>query len=102
MWWIRFKAGRYHEIYVVRRKEDKVALEKEISLIQNYTELERLRKTDAAITFTITGNVNGQLIPPLLLLPFIENAFKYGLNTVSRNGFIKIGMNVDDNTLFLP
>ena len=65
-------------------KEDKVALEKEISLIQNYTELERLRKTDAAITFTITGNVNGQLIPPLLLLPFIENAFKYGLNTVSR------------------
>ena len=81
-------------------KKDKVALEKEISLIQNYTELERLRKTDAAITFTITGNVNGQLIPPLLLLPFIENAFKYGLNTVSRNGFIKIGMNVDDDTLF--
>lgn len=38
-------------------KEDKVALEKEISLIQNYTELERLRKTDASITFTITGNV---------------------------------------------
>jgi two-component system LytT family sensor kinase len=80
-------------------KEDKVALEKEIQLIRNYTELERLRKTDAVIGFNITGHVNGQQLTPLLLLPLIENAFKYGLNTVSRNGFIRIDMNVNDQQL---
>jgi two-component system, LytTR family, sensor kinase len=81
-------------------KEDKVALEKEITLIRNYTELERLRKTDACIRFDVTGRVNGQQVTPLLLLPLIENAFKYGLNTVSKNGFITILMNVDDNKLY--
>ena len=80
-------------------KEDKVPLEKEIRLIQNYTELERLRKADAAIDFIITGNVNGQQITPLLLLPLIENAFKYGMNTVSRNGFIHITLQAGHNDI---
>jgi two-component system, LytTR family, sensor kinase len=65
-------------------KEEKVSLEKEITLIQNYTELERLRKTDAAITFTKTGHINGQLITPLLLLPFIENAFTNDTNYTNK------------------
>ncbi len=80
-------------------KEDKVMLEKEIKLIQNYTELECLRKNDAAIRFDVSGHVNGQLITPLLLLPLIENAFKYGLNTVSKNGFVNILMGVQNNSL---
>lgn len=82
-------------------KEDKVPLEKEIKLIRDYTDLESLRKSDAAIGFRVTGHINGQLITPLLLLPLIENAFKYGLNTVARNGFVNIAMNVEGNTLDL-
>jgi LytS/YehU family sensor histidine kinase len=78
---------------------DKVTLEKELTLLRNYTELERLRKTDAQINFTTTGNINGQQITPLLLLPFVENAFKYGLNTVSGNGFVNIDMNISGNQL---
>lgn len=80
-------------------KEDKVLLEKEIELIRNYTELEGLRKADAAISLQVSGHVNGQLITPLLLLPLIENAFKYGLNTVSKNGFINICMNAGEHSL---
>lgn len=78
---------------------DKVNLEKEFTLLQNYTELERLRKTDAQIQFTTSGKINGQLITPLLLLPFVENAFKYGLNTVSGNGFVHITMDVQGSHL---
>lgn len=78
---------------------DKVTLEKELTLLRNYTELERLRKTDAQINFITTGNINGQQITPLLLLPFVENAFKYGLNTVSGNGFVNIDMNISGNQL---
>lgn len=71
-------------------KEDKVGLQKEIELLYNYTELERLRKPGAEITFTVSGNTQQHVITPLLLLPLVENAFKYGLNSVSKNGFVRI------------
>ena len=80
-------------------KENKVALEKEIRMLKNYTELEQLRKSDAAIDFSVQGHVNGQQITPLLLLPLIENAFKYGLNTVSKNGFIHIKLAVEQSQM---
>lgn len=69
---------------------DKVLLQKEIRLLQNYTALERLRKPDAEIRFTVSGDTEKLFITPLLLLPLVENAFKYGLNTVTKNGFIRI------------
>ncbi|MEP7165366.1 MAG: histidine kinase [Ferruginibacter sp.] len=71
-------------------KEDKVMLRKEIQLLYNYTELERLRKPDAEIIFNAPGNTGNYFITPLLLLPLIENAFKYGLNSVAKNGFVRI------------
>lgn len=71
-------------------KEDKVGLQKEIELLYNYTELERLRKPGAEIIFTASGNTQQHVITPLLLLPLVENAFKYGLNSVSKNGFVRI------------
>lgn len=71
-------------------KEDKVGLQKEIELLYNYTELERLRKPGAEIIFTSSGNTQHHTITPLLLLPLVENAFKYGLNSVSKNGFVRI------------
>ena len=73
-------------------KEDRVLLQKEIELLKNYTALERLRKPGAEITFTVSGEPENHFITPLLLLPFVENAFKYGLNTVSKNGFVRIAI----------
>lgn len=73
-------------------KEDKVILEKEIQMLYNYVELERLRKPDAEIIFTVAGDTGHAFITPLLLLPLVENAFKYGLNSVARNGFVRINM----------
>lgn len=73
-------------------KEEKVVLQKEIELLYNYTELERLRKPDAEIIFKSSGNTQNYFITPLLLLPLVENAFKYGLNSVSKNGFVHINI----------
>jgi sensor histidine kinase YesM len=73
-------------------KEDRVILQKEIELLYNYTELERLRKPDAEIIFKSSGNTQNYFITPLLLLPLVENAFKYGLNSVSKNGFVRISI----------
>ena len=80
-------------------KEDKVMMQKEIQLLYNYTELERLRKPDAEIIFNAPGDTGNFFITPLLLLPLVENAFKYGLNSVAKNGFVRIHMNTEAKRL---
>jgi LytS/YehU family sensor histidine kinase len=58
---------------------DKVPLEKEIDYIKNYIELQKLRLKDPEfVEFKIEGDVFGKEIPPMLLISFVENAFKHG------------------------
>ncbi len=60
-------------------KEPKIGLLNEINYIQSYLELERLRHGDKVTSeIQIKGNIDDIDIPPLLLLPFIENCFKHG------------------------
>lgn len=82
-------------------KEDKVPLKKELLLLENYIELEKLRKPDANVSFITELNTNGYSITPLLLLPFVENSFKHGLNTVAKNGFIHLHIKAIDKFLIL-
>jgi two-component system LytT family sensor kinase len=60
----------------------KVSLEKEIKNIQNYLGLEKLRHTndEVIVNFTTAGDIENSAIAPMILLPFIENAFKHGIN----------------------
>jgi hypothetical protein len=63
-------------------KNDSVPLEKEILFTRHYIELQKMRVTDkTTIDFLIEGNPTGRQIAPLLFLPFVENAFKYGIST---------------------
>jgi two-component system, LytTR family, sensor kinase len=58
---------------------EKVMLTKEIDYLKSFIELNELRLKEGKIsTFTINGNYSTQLIPPMLLIPFVENAFKHG------------------------
>jgi sensor histidine kinase YesM len=62
-------------------KDEKVSLEKEVEYLQSYIELQRLRLPEAVkINFTIEGRPELYSIEPLLLIPFIENAFKHGVS----------------------
>ena len=55
-----------------------VPLEKEIAMMKEYMQLEKIRHNDEPeIEVNIKGDLNGQMIAPFLLLPFIENSFKY-------------------------
>lgn len=61
---------------------DFVPLEKDLEHIQHFVRLHTLRLTDKTpLSFDINGPVNNKTIAPLLLLPFVENAFKYGTST---------------------
>ena len=57
---------------------NEIAIEKEIVYLQNYIELQRKRKDENYnISFVAGDNLNGFTISPLLLIPFVENAFKH-------------------------
>ncbi len=61
--------------------KDKVPLDKEIDYLKNYIELEKLRlQQNVTVNFEVKGNSSDKLIEPLLLLPFVENAFKHGVH----------------------
>ena len=60
--------------------DNKVDLEKELLYLQNYIDLQKIRFGNKAfVDFKITGEVGSQKIVPLLLIAFIENAFKHGV-----------------------
>lgn len=81
-------------------KVEKIELQKEVDFIAHYLALEKLRFGDTvSIEFTQKMKENVK-IPPLLLLPFVENAFKHGLRPELRNGKVLLDLQVDENILF--
>jgi sensor histidine kinase YesM len=74
---------------------DKVLLEREVFMMQQYVKLEKLRYEDRIdISFNINGNIKDKLIAPLLILPFIENAFKHGTSEKTGQVWINIDITV--------
>ena len=82
-------------------KNESVPLEKEIRFTNDYIELQKMRTTsNTCIVFTIAGTPNGQQISPLLFLPFVENAFKYGLSAREQSP-ISILLEIQKNHVYL-
>lgn len=80
----------------------KVSLSQEINFIENYIQLEGIRyNTRNSINFEAQGIKEQHLIEPLLLLPYIENAFKHGLEDETAKGSINIVIHLADNELTL-
>jgi Na+-transporting methylmalonyl-CoA/oxaloacetate decarboxylase gamma subunit len=80
---------------------DYVSLQKEINYISDYIELQKLRISDSVnLTYTLTGNPVGKQIAPLLLIPFIENAFKFGVNP-EKDSRIIIHLDIQETFLLL-
>jgi two-component system, LytTR family, sensor kinase len=77
---------------------DKVLLEDEIEYIKNYLNLQRVRYNPGFISFEVTGNTSGLLVPPLLFMPFIENVFISG-DSFPRTPGIEIKLNIMQNVL---
>lgn len=81
--------------------KEKVSLENEINYISNYIELQKLRLTNTTqVNFSIEGNPSALQIEPLLLITFIENAFKYGVSTERESG-IQITMTIKEGNFRL-
>lgn len=77
--------------------EKLVPLTKEVNYVKNYLALEQLRhggKID--IDFTLEGEVDGQMLAPLLFVPFLENSFKHGASRTIKDGYVRVHMRVID------
>lgn len=76
-----------------------VALHKEIELIENYLSLEKIRYENR-VKITFDKNVSGQeKIAPLLLLTFVENAFKHGVTNEINQATINISIHKEHEQL---
>jgi len=81
-------------------KAEEVLLEKEIEVMKNYIDLEKERygnKID--ISLNIEGDIKDKFIAPLLLLPFLENAFKHGTSEQVEKSWLSIDISVNQFTL---
>ena len=76
--------------------QEKIPLSREIEYLKNYIALQRLR-TDANPDIVIEARIEGGQargsVPPMLLIPFVENAFKYGIS-FREPSFIRIRLAV--------
>jgi hypothetical protein len=78
-----------------------VPLEKEIGYISDYIELQRIRvQRSVRLSYQVSGGFTGRRIAPILLIPFIENAFKYGVNA-EENSAIDIRITTEGDVLHL-
>ncbi|SHL79814.1 Histidine kinase [Chitinophaga jiangningensis] len=77
---------------------DFIPLSKEITYLENYFNLQRIR-TDATSSLHIIAGNQELHIAPLLLMPFIENAFKYISDDDFRENIIQINIQLVDDQL---
>jgi two-component system LytT family sensor kinase len=74
--------------------EDLVLLQSEVDCINDYIDLQKLRLgKKTTLDFDVSGEINHQKVPPLVLMTFIENVFKYGVSKHEASA-ISITLNV--------
>jgi Histidine kinase len=79
---------------------DNVLLSRDVAVMQHYVALEKLRYEERLdLNFSITGDISSQKIPPLLMLPLIENAFKHGTSETIEEAWINIDLFLKNNQL---
>ena len=80
---------------------DYVPLSRELAYIESYITLQELRfGRTVGISSIVSGKSEGYQIAPMMLIPFIENAFKHGINPEEESGIV-VRINIDDNVLRL-
>jgi len=82
-------------------KKKKVTMEKEIELVENYIELQFLKKlkNQESIEYTIKGDFLNKEIAPLLIINIIENCFKHSNLEANQKGFLQIHIFEENNKL---
>jgi sensor histidine kinase YesM len=84
--------------YLYESREDFVSLEKELQILNDYIQLQRIRSGSLLdLDMEVSGEVKDKKIAPLLLLTFAENAFKHGAKGETGKSFIHLRITITEN-----
>ena len=77
-----------------------IAIEQELKIMSDYIALEKLRYDDTLhVNFNYDIEDMKQALPPLLLIPLVENAFKHGVSETRNHPFVDIHLSVNQRQL---
>ncbi len=81
-------------------KAAEVRLEKEVQIMRDYIDLEKERYGDTLeISWNVEGATSDHFISPLLMLPFLENAFKHGASEQIEKPWMGVDISVANQVL---
>jgi hypothetical protein len=87
------KLSKLLRFMLYESNKDFIPLTEEIRMLDDYLELEKIRYSDRlTITFYKELDSEAQLVAPLLLLPFVENAFKHGVSETRFDSYVHISL----------
>jgi len=91
------KLMRYH---LEASKTPKVLLSEEVGFINSYIKLEKLRLSNkCSVNFEVKGVKDSHYLPPMFLIPLVENCFKHGISIEKKKNEIYIKIFVEGNHL---
>jgi LytS/YehU family sensor histidine kinase len=96
------KLGDMMRFMLQENLQDKISLTRDVDYLNNYISLQKLRtsrSSSISIETQIEEQLNNQQIAPMLLIPFVENAFKHGVS-LQNPSHIKITLQTKENTLY--
>lgn len=88
---------------IYESNEKNVLLKDEIKYIKDYIDIQQLRFSEndpIKHSFKVSGEVKAYKIPPMLLIPFIENAYKHGVDFTSES-FVNVQLKIENNFLIM-
>lgn len=96
----KFSEMLRYQLYEVN--DARIPIEKEIHYLKDYMDLQQLRKDEKyQVLFYCAPDVKGFSVEPLLLIPFVENAFKHISHHNNEKNFVKVDMlKVNDHFVF--
>lgn len=96
------KLSELLDYLLYKSNKPKVLLKDEIRHIQNFISLEQLRyENKLEFDWQTEGQIAGQSIAPMLILPFIENCFKHGVSNEAQKCWINVSLKVSDDQMQL-
>lgn len=97
-----FRLANLMRYILYEAKDEEIPLSKEVEFIKNYVELAKIRFGESGMIKTdIAIGEEPYKIVPLLLIPFVENAFKHGPERSRKNAWLTVELKMDDNHVIM-
>lgn len=94
------KLSELMDYFLYQSEKEKVPLRDEIEQLERYVALEQIRHGERFnFDLKMHGDIDGVSIPPLLLLPFLENSFKHGIHRSVNPGWISMTITFEEGRL---